>query len=386
MTPTARPPKHTPRPTRIAKLVALAWLASAATPGAAAPPETHCDTPAEQANLKRYLEFADQVLNAGAPDRAESFYAPDFTWHDAPDDLPPGAAPMRHLLGDLRRAFPDLKVTTAFVLCAGDLLMTRQQLTGTGTGPFLGHAASGKPLQVWHTETYRFANGRLVAQWGENPFKLASRAAGWTLAWPGDLPAGTPLPPSPPLRSRLPNAPDAQPAPPGNLGHPTLLRCDGDEALLASYYDLFDNLWLGRKVAQIERWVDADFSLPMLPPGAPRGPQLLAKFVDGVRAAFPKRHIFNDVVLCGDGIVSARQTVVAINDGPYLGKPPSHRVTLVTWTDTYRFRNGKVYETYAADGDTIDTARQLGWVLLAPGETRPALEPIAWIDRYPHAK
>ena len=76
-----------------------------------------------------------------------------------------------------------------------------------------------------------------------------------------------------------------------------------------------------------------------------------------MQAAFPKRHLFNDVVLCADGIVVvARQTVLAINDGPFLGKPPTHCVTLVTWTDTYRFRNGRVYETYAADGDTIDTA------------------------------
>lgn len=361
-------------------------LSLASTPGVGATIETHCDAPGERANLKRYLEFADQVLNAGALDRADTFYAPNFTWHDAPEDLPPGAEPMRHLIEDLRTAFPDRKVTTAFILCAGDLVMTKQELTGTNTGPFLGRAPSGRPLKAWHTETYRFADGRLVAQWGENPFKLATRAAGWTLAWPGDLPAGTPLPATPVLRSMLPNAPDPQPAASGNLGHPTLLRCDGDENLLASYYDLFNNLWLNRNVAQIDRWVDPDFSLPILPPGAPRGPQLLAGFIGAVKAAFPKRHLFNDVVLCGDGIVAARQTIVAINDGPYLGKPPTHRVTLVTWTDTYRFRNGRVYETYAADGDTIDTARQLGWVLLPLGETRPGLEPIPWIDRYPHAK
>ena len=112
---------------------------------------------------------------------------------------------------------------------------------------------------------------------------------------------------------------------------------------------------------------------------------VFAGFVKGVQAAFPKRHLFNDVVLCADGIVAARQTVLAINDGPFLGKPPTHRVTLVTWTDTYRFRNGRVYETYAADGDTIDTARQLGWVLLPPGESRPPTAPIEWLDVYPAA-
>lgn len=358
--------------------------APAASPQAA--PETHCDTPQERANLARYVDFAAAVLDGAAPARASGFYAPQFTWHDAPEGMPQGAAPMQRLHAAWRKAYPDAKVTTAFVLCAGDLLLAKQRLTGTNTGPLLGRAPSGKPLAAWHTETYRFTDdGRLLAQWGENPFKIASRAAGWTLAWPADLPPGTPLPPSPPLRSMLPNAPDAAPAPSGNLGHPSLVRCDGDAPLLASYYDLFNNLWISRRVDEIGRWVDPLFSTPFTPPGAPRGPQLLAGFVGGVKVAFPKRHLFNDVVLCGDGIVAARQTVLAINDGPFMGKPPTHRVTLVTWTDTYRFRDGKVYETYAADGDTIDTARQLGWVLLAPGESRPQVAPLDWIDRYPAA-
>ena len=183
----------------------------------------------------------------------------------------------------------------------------------------------------------------------------------------------------------LPNAPDTAAPPSGNLGHPTLLRCDGEAPLLASYYELFNNLWIARRIEEIGRWVDPQFSTPFTPPNVSRGPQLLAGFVGGVKAAFPKRHLFNDVVLCGDGIVAARQTVLAINDGPFLGKPPTHRVTLVTWTDTYRFRDGKVYETYAADGDTIDTARQLGWVLLPPGEKLPQLASLDWIDRYPAA-
>lgn len=371
----------------LAATTAAAATAATTTNGTTAPamPETHCDSPEERANLARYTEFAATVLNGADPARAAGFYAPQFTWHDAPERMPAGAAPMQRLQAAWRAAYPDAKVGTVFVLCAGDLLLAKQQLTGTNTGPLLGRAPTGRPLQAWHTETYRYADGRLVAQWGENPFKIASRAAGWTLAWPGDLPPGTPLPASLALRSMLPNAPDAAPGAPAHLGHPTLLRCDGEGPLLASYYDLFDNLWLSRRVDEIDRWVDPQFSLPMLPPGAARGPQLLAGFVKGVQAAFPKRHLFNDVVLCADGIVAARQTVLAINDGPFLGKPPTHRVTLVTWTDTYRFRNGRVYETYAADGDTIDTARQLGWVLLPPGESRPPTAPIEWLDVYPAA-
>jgi hypothetical protein len=170
-----------------------------------------------------------------------------------------------------------------------------------------------------------------------------------------------------------------------NLGHPTLERCPGTEKLLASYYDLFNNLWLSRRTDEIDRWVDPEFTVPALPRGATHGPDIVKKFVLGVKEAFPKRHLFNDVVLCKDNIVSARQTVVAFNDGPFLGKPPSHNVTIVTWTDTYRFRDGRIYETYAADGDTVDTVRQIGWVLIPPGEEKPVTEPIPWIDRYPYA-
>ena len=100
----------------LAATTAAAATAATTTNGTAAPamPETHCDSPEERANLARYTEFAATVLNGADPARAAGFYAPQFTWHDAPERMPAGAAPMQRLQAAWRAAYPDAKVGTVF--------------------------------------------------------------------------------------------------------------------------------------------------------------------------------------------------------------------------------------------------------------------------------
>ena len=171
----------------------------------------------------------------------------------------------------------------------------------------------------------------------------------------------------------------------GNLGQPTEVHCD-NASLLATYYGFFDEIWISRKMDELEKWVDPAFMGPEEMPGAPKGPPAVRRFEEFVATAFPRRILFNDLVLCADNIIGAYQTVVAINDGPFLGQPATGLLTRVTWTDTYRFRDGRVYQTLAADGDTLDTRRQLGWRLVPPGSAKPTGKPVPWVDYYPYAK
>jgi hypothetical protein len=169
----------------------------------------------------------------------------------------------------------------------------------------------------------------------------------------------------------------------GNLGQPTEVHC-ADSALLDTYYGFFDDIWISRKMADVDRWVDPAFTGPVEVPGFPKGKALVMMFEEGISNAFPRRYLFNDLVLCADNIVAAYQTVIALNEGPFLGKPPSGRLTRVTWTDTYRFRDGRVYQTLGSDGDTLGTRMQIGWKLVAPGAAAPVKRPVPWVDYYPY--
>jgi predicted ester cyclase len=165
----------------------------------------------------------------------------------------------------------------------------------------------------------------------------------------------------------------------GNLGQPTEVHC-ANPTLLDTYYGFFDEIWISRRMDAVDRWVDPQFTGPVAAPGMPTGSALVRMFEESISNAFPRRYLFNDLVLCEDNIVAAYQTVIALNEGPFLGKPPSGRLTRVTWTDTYRFREGRVYQTLASDGDTI------GWKLVPPGATQPVRSPIPWVDYYPYGR
>ncbi len=167
-----------------------ATAASAAEPPTA--PEIHCPTPANQQVLARYQAYAADVLNGGHLESLDTYLAPQFHWHDAPPGMPDGIAPMRHLLHDLERAFPDRRVETRFALCADDLVLVQQLLTGTNSGPLLGRPPTGKAHHALHTEIYRIVDGRITELWGEGVIPVVLLQSGWTLAWPGDPPQSGP--------------------------------------------------------------------------------------------------------------------------------------------------------------------------------------------------
>jgi predicted ester cyclase len=177
------------------RAILAAILAVSSLPAVAQ--EVHCSGPEERANLERYMALADKVLNAAELSHASDAYAADFVWHDAPADTPRGPAPMRRMVEALREAFPDRRVATPFVLCAGDMMMVKQEISGTNSGPLLGRPPTGKPHRAFHSEMYRFRDGRIVEQWGENPFKVVLLPTGWRLVWPGDLVDGKAPPSSP---------------------------------------------------------------------------------------------------------------------------------------------------------------------------------------------
>lgn len=62
-------------------------------------------------------------------------------------------------------AFPDFQLEEQDMFAAGDRVAVRFRFTGTHTGPFLGAAPTGRPVDYQSYEFYRIANGKIAEEW-----------------------------------------------------------------------------------------------------------------------------------------------------------------------------------------------------------------------------
>jgi predicted ester cyclase len=72
------------------------------------------------------------------------------------------------MFAELRTAFPDLHVEVVHLTVTDDDVAIAYTLTGTNSGPFLGHEPTGKAFRVRGVQIGRFADGKLVERWGSS--------------------------------------------------------------------------------------------------------------------------------------------------------------------------------------------------------------------------
>jgi predicted SnoaL-like aldol condensation-catalyzing enzyme len=146
----------------------------------------------------------------------------------------------------------------------------------------------------------------------------------------------------------------------------TEIHCDGQEANLKAYLEMFDKVFNGRDLSLVEKYVSPAFKSRYAPPSAPTGPELTKGFVAATAKAFPKRKLTNDVIVCKDDLLIASQTIEAVNDGPYMGQPPTGKAMKFTGIDIYRYKDGMMVEQWG-DYDVLGMMKQMGYTLTAPG-------------------
>jgi predicted SnoaL-like aldol condensation-catalyzing enzyme len=143
------------------------------------------------------------------------------------------------------------------------------------------------------------------------------------------------------------------------------------EANKAVYRSLMDQVWNRRDLTAIDRYLAPDFieHNKNLPPGAAGRKQ----FVTAVLAAFSNYHAeIEEVVVDGD-IVVARVQWTGTQDGPFQGRPPTHR-KLRFWTaDFFRVADGKLVEHW----DVVDSLPRAIALGLVPEPTQGTAAPKA---------
>jgi len=77
-----------------------------------------------------------------------------------------GAQKLKEVFARLLRVYPDLHITVEDLIEEGDTVVSRNTVTGTHQGEYMGIAPTGKPVTYNEIFIFRFASGRIAETWG----------------------------------------------------------------------------------------------------------------------------------------------------------------------------------------------------------------------------
>jgi predicted ester cyclase len=123
-------------------------------------------TPTESKNASTVREFTRIFKNQHDVDGVAHLFHPQFQHHFRMP-LPPGLEGFQAIGRVMNTAFPDVRVTEADLVCAGDRVVERSDVVGTHRADFLGAPATGKQVRWSEIHVYRLSEGRIAEHWVE---------------------------------------------------------------------------------------------------------------------------------------------------------------------------------------------------------------------------
>jgi steroid delta-isomerase-like uncharacterized protein len=100
-------------------------------------------------NKQLIQRFVEETINRKNLDAIDELVAGNFIEHVPFPGQGPGRDGLRHAIGTLLRAFPDMHWTLDEQVSEGEKVVSRFSWTGTQHGEFLGIPPSGRPVTVW---------------------------------------------------------------------------------------------------------------------------------------------------------------------------------------------------------------------------------------------
>jgi steroid delta-isomerase-like uncharacterized protein len=116
-----------------------------------------------KAIIRRYIE---EAWNKGNVNIIDQLMAENYARHMAGSEPPLNREGQKQRIRAFRRAFPDFHLTIDDTIAERDEVAFRMTGTGTQEGTFMGIAPTGRQTSIIIIEIARFADGKIVEQWG----------------------------------------------------------------------------------------------------------------------------------------------------------------------------------------------------------------------------
>ncbi|MQA09000.1 MAG: ester cyclase [Pseudonocardiaceae bacterium] len=124
----------------------------------------------QEARNKAALRRLNEALNSGDPHlistTIDDVFQPDVLIRTPLQVDASGTDLMKQLWAVLLRGFPDLHVEVEDVIAEGDKVVSRNTVSGTHEGEYLGVAPTGKSLTWNEIFIGRLVDGRVAETWG----------------------------------------------------------------------------------------------------------------------------------------------------------------------------------------------------------------------------
>jgi steroid delta-isomerase-like uncharacterized protein len=119
-----------------------------------------------RATLKLFID----AMNTGDPEvvseTIDELVEPDAQIRTPLPIEATGQQLLKEVFGRLHRAFPDLRVTVEDAIAEGDKVVSRNSVTGTHQGEYMGIPPTGKSVTYNEIFIARFVDGRIAETWG----------------------------------------------------------------------------------------------------------------------------------------------------------------------------------------------------------------------------
>lgn len=121
---------------------------------------------ANKAILRRLLDATNTSDPELISEAIDELVAPDVLIRTPLPVEATGARAIKEVFARLHRAFPDLHITVEELIAEGEKVVSRNSVTGTHEGEYMGLPPTGKTVTYNEIFVFRFLDSRVVETWG----------------------------------------------------------------------------------------------------------------------------------------------------------------------------------------------------------------------------